>query len=161
VIIGGVDLGARKVAISIFENGYLVDVEHFEVPKGSSRARELRTLAYWTFTHLIMCDAVWVEEPVIGRGVRASLQIAHTAGAVMSQLATVDGAEIYVVPNKEWKKTIVGNGNASKEDISSWLQRKYASYSSRCEANQDRVDATCIGLYGVAVHERAGRMDHL
>jgi hypothetical protein len=159
--IGGVDLGARKVAISIFEDGYLAHVEDFEVPKGSSRARELRTLAYWSFSNLKDCDTVWLEEPVVGRGVRASLQIAHTAGAVMSELASLEGLEVYVVPNKQWKKTVIGNGNANKQDISSWLQRKHTSYSSMCGVNQDRVDAVCIGLYGVAVHERVGNMDHL
>ena len=161
MLIGGVDLGARKVAVSIFEDGYLSSVEHFEVPKGTSRARELRTLAYWSFSILKECNTVWVEEPVVGRGVRASLQIAHTAGAIMSELATLDGLEIYVVPNKQWKKTVLGNGNVSKEEISSWLQRKYTSYSSRCGANQDRVDAVCIGLYGVAIHDRARNMDQL
>jgi Holliday junction resolvasome RuvABC endonuclease subunit len=86
------------------------------------------------------------------------MQIAQTAGALMSHFGRV---RTTLVPNKTWKKELLGNGNASKEDIRTWLIRNHESYAARCEANQDRVDAVCIGIYGCRLHERSEHLDNL
>lgn len=155
--IAGVDLGARKAAIAVFHDGKLGYVGDLEVPK-TTRARELRTLAEWSFGYLKVCDFVFVEEPLVGRGVRASLQVAQTAGAVMSSLGGLLDIKSDLTPNKAWKKALIGNGNASKEEIKSWLVNTYPSYAALCGSSQDRVDAACIGLYGVLVHDRASHL---
>lgn len=157
VVVGGVDLGGRKAAISLFRDGHLVDVAHLEIPR-SRRSQELRTLGHWSWTVLKECDYIFVEEALVGRGVRASLQVTQSVGAVLASLGDL---RVDLVPVKTWKKELTGNGNASKEDVAKWLQTNYPSYASACGPNQDRIDATCIGLYGIRVHERSARLDEL
>lgn len=160
MIIGGVDLGGRKAAVSIFVDGVLTNVAALEVPK-TSRARELRTLAEWTFGYLKVCDLVFIEEPLIGRGVRASLQVAQTAGAVLASLGGLLGVESDLIPVGTWKKDVIGNGSANKEMVSLWLKSSHPSYAVQCADNQDRIDAICIGLYGVQLRDRAEHLEKL
>lgn len=157
MIIAGVDLGVRKAAIAIFDDGYLGNVAHLEVPP-ISRSQELRTLGYWSWQHLKMCDSIYIEEPLGGRNLRTSLRIAQTAGAVMASIGLVDN---YLIPVDAWKKEVIGKGGVNKQAIASWLQANHPSYAEQCQGNQDRVDAVCIGLYGVLVHDRSGNLDKL
>ena len=157
MIVGGVDLGGRKAAVSIFDGGELTYVDHFTVPK-TTRGRELHAMAEWTWRVLKVCDFVVVEEPQIGRGVRSSLQVAQTCGAVMS---TLHGIKAMWVPVSTWKKEVVGRGNADKTAVREWLESSHPGYAERCGANQDRIDATCIGLYGVGLLDRSGRLEDL
>ena len=48
----------------------------------------------------------------------------------------------------KWKKAVIGNGGASKDDISRFLARTSPDYHDQCGNNQNYVDATCIALYG-------------
>jgi Holliday junction resolvasome RuvABC endonuclease subunit len=112
-------------------------------------------------------DTVYVEEPIAGRSVRVSLQIAQMAGAVLSAvdgLHNADGelSHSYLVSNTAWKKLLIGSGNANKEKIRKWLDTEFPSYASKCGSDQDRYDATCIALYGerqqlLAAHLREGK----
>lgn len=161
MIIAGVDIGGRRVAVSIFVDGVLTNVTDLEVPK-STRARELRTLAIWAGDNLRVCDLVLVEEPLIGRGVRASLQVAQTAGAVLATLGdTVRDTRSDWVSNTTWKREVVGSGNANKEAVALWLKSSHPSYSAQCGESQDRRDAVCIGLYAVQLAERATQLAEL
>lgn len=154
-VTAGVDLGARKVAISLFVDGELASVDSLEVLK-ATRSRELRTLAEWAQFKLKPAQFVMVEEPLIGRGVRASLQVAQTAGAVLSYLPYTTQSDLVSVT--AWKKEICGKGNADKEFVSNWVKSSHPSYSALCGANQDRIDALCIGLYAVQLQARAGQL---
>lgn len=158
-LIAGVDLGVRKVAVSLFHDGNIDRVQHLVVPK-TSRAQELRTLSQWVWMFTRRCDSVFIEEPLVGRNTRTSLMISQTAGAVMSALAA-HVQYLDLVPVGTWKKAVLSNGSMDKPGIASWLTENYPSYSSLCDGNQDRIDATCIGLYGVGVSDRAGSLDHL
>jgi len=157
VIVGGVDLGGRKAAVAICDDGVLHHVADLVVPK-TTRARELRTLGEWCYGYLKVCDYVFIEEPLIGRGVRASLQVAQTAGAVMSALGGALDVKTDFVTVASWKKAVVGSGNADKEMVKSWLESSHPAYAALCGANQDRIDAACISLYGVQLLERASQL---
>lgn len=159
MIIGGVDLGARKAAVSIFNGPTMTHVDSIEFPS-TTRAKEVASVGHWVWTQLRICDSVWVEEPLIGRGVRASLQIAHTAGAVLCQLAA-DVKHIDFVPVTTWKRDVVGNARADKQQVADWLYQEHSKYSALCAGNQDRVDATCIGLYGVGISDRLRLLEDL
>lgn len=160
MILGGVDLGGRKAAVSIFEDGKMTQVVSLEVPI-SYRARELRTLGEWCFGYLKVCNYVFVEEALIGRNVRSSLQVAQTAGAVMAGLGGILPIRSYYVEVKKWKKELIDNGNAGKEVVAQWLLMKHPAYAALCGSNQDRIDATCIGLYGVRVANRSVHLEDL
>ena len=161
MIVCGVDLGGRKVAISTFVDGELTNLSHLEVAK-TTRARELREIAEYTLDITKVADYVFVEEPLVGRGVRASMQVSQAAGAVLAALGGgVHEVKSALVPVGTWKKEVIGSGSANKDTVKDWLREAYPVYATLCGSNQDRIDATCIGLYGVQLIERADALDEL
>lgn len=161
----GIDVGSRKISWSRFVGDRLMTAGHLEVP-ASSRAREIGLLLQAIEAPLIGADVVLVEEPLVGRAVRASLLVAQTAGAALSQADRYcPDAHISLVDNKTWKKSIVGNGNADKDKIATWLETNHEDYyrdwciyqrpKAGATVQQDRVDAICIGLYGVEIAARS------
>lgn len=161
MIIAGVDLGGRKIAISLWEEGYLSGVTSYSVPK-TTRARELCDLADWSMGILRMAEFAVIEEPLVGRSIRSSLQLAHTAGAILSRLGdTKTHTSSAFVEVSTWKKEVVGRGNASKDEVRSWLEATYPAYAVRCGDDQDKVDATCIGLYGAKLLDRSTKLAEL
>ena len=153
--IAGVDCGGSKVAVSILEDGNL---QPHVLKATGDRHGVLRDIGQFVELHLNACDVVYIEEPVVGRGVRASLQVAQTTGAVMSHLSVSS----YFVNISSWKKTVVGAGNASKGLVGTTLLKLHPRYSSLCGRDQDLIDATCIALYGVEQQRvvAALRADH-
>lgn len=147
-VVAGVDLGGRKAAVSIYKDGVLMSVDHYEASAKLTRQMALHQVAEWVYKKLLPVDYVFIEEPLIGRGVRASMSVVQCAGAVMSRLAE---HRVYLVPVSSWKMATHGKGNADKKAVQSWLKRVHPAYASLCGSNQDRFDATCIGLYGVQV----------
>lgn len=174
MIITGVDCGVRKVAIATIEVLDGAPGEHraaaFE-SKSKNRQEQLLEVAEWTrtLTHVHGSELIYVEEPLVGRGVRTSLQIAQTVGAVLSRAS----AHAYLVDNNSWKKTVCSKGGLAKSDVALWLKEQHPCYSANCDGvaghRQDAVDATCIALYGVqqlsvrallrSVHEPADAPD--
>ena len=147
----------RKAAVAICYDGELKSSTSITLKKGD-RQEELAFLAEWVSSRLIMCDYIVIEEPLIGRGVRASLQIALTAGAVMSAVHPIKSS---FVPVKTWKKEVIGNGNADKEAVRMWLHNADGGYALVCGDDQDRIDASCIALYGAGLLDRASSLDQL
>lgn len=153
MIIAGVDLGVRKAAVAIIDEEdpdhkrAATHSAHAFMSKSHNRQEQLLEIAEWvrTLTRAHGVQVVYVEEPLIGRNTRVSLQIAQTVGAVMARL----GAHGYLVDNNSWKKLVVGKGRVEKDSISSWLEEVHPCYSANCDGDQDKVDATCIALYGV------------
>lgn len=90
---------------------------------------------------------VFVEAPIQGasRNVQTSVKIAMTVGAV---LAT--GYRTQLVSPSAWKLAVCGKGSLDKAGVSAWLAQNNPAYYSRCDGDQDLIDATCIYLYGRA-----------
>ena len=157
MIVGGIDLGVRKSAYSIFVNGKMTHCADLTVLQ-HNRNRELSRLAWWTRESLKVCEFIVIEEPLVGRSVRASLQIAQTAGAIMTMFPET---RTELVPVSTWKKEVCGKGNADKQFVRKWLEAEHPSYAALCGCNQDRVDAACIGLYGVQLADRSRQLAEL
>lgn len=94
-------------------------------------------------------DVVWLEEPVMGKSVRPTIVQSYVSGMVQGTVART-GARIHLVNNKTWKKVVVGNGNASKEDTTAFLKRHFPSCVRICGADQDLYDAAGLAIYGAA-----------
>jgi len=99
----------------------------------------------------------WIEAGVVGRGgVRATLVQSYTSGAIQGKLHEC-GVPVSTVNVSTWKKNVVGRGNATKEDVGSWLRLRWPYLHSVAGGNQDLMDATAIALYGRQVlAERMG-----
>lgn len=149
--VAGIDLGVRKVSVAMYNGDWTHTVTLMVHP--SAREQELMLLSTM-LTHAITdADYAFIEEPLVGRGVRASMLISQTAGAVMSTMAR-SGHRVELVNVKHWKKAIIKNGNASKKDVADWLEQTHPEYFEVCE-DQDQIDATCIALYGASLVQRA------
>lgn len=157
----GVDYGVRSFHLASIAPDGAHWVETVEVKKKRSkkalnltREEELRSLANSLCVMVGDTGVVYIEEPVVAgvRNLRTAIQMAQTAGALA---AAVPHAKF--VPVASWKKGTVGKGNASKDDVSNWLSDLHPCYFDTCGADQNRVDATCIAIYGSL---DAGRDSH-
>lgn len=156
----GIDLGGRRVAWSTFVDKELVEIDHFEMKASGNRAQELHACSSQLAEAIYLADEVYIEEPFIGRGVRASMTLVQMLGAVLKTAALVKPTlNPVVVPVDTWKQEVCGKGGLSKEQVSEWLKEHHSEWFEQClyerpkaglTINQDRVDAICIGLYAVA-----------
>lgn len=147
MIVAGVDLGVKKAAVAILgvgaSGGEMFTSAAFH-SKATTRSAQLREIRKWVHLQTFGLDAVYVEKALVGKNTDVSLQIAQTAGAVMSVLEM----PAYFVSNTAWKKDVCGKGNLSKDLIEKWLDEHYPDYSHWCDGDQDRIDAACIAIYG-------------
>jgi len=155
VIVAGVDLGVRKAAVTLLDGDQMLWTGAFE-SVAKPRSHQLAQVAEWVRDRVEETGVIYVEEPLVGRSTRVSLQIAQTAGAVLSAVSDLPGS--YLVSNTAWKKVLLGSGNADKVKIQEWLDLNYSSYALNCDGDQDCYDATCIALYGQLQQELAARL---
>jgi Holliday junction resolvasome RuvABC endonuclease subunit len=144
----GVDYGVRAFyAARIEPDRDKHEAFSVVLPKGMTRSQELAELST-QFAQLVDGEAVFIEEPVVAgvRNLRTSLQLAQTAGALMSR--TTGMADF--VPVSSWKIGTVGRGNADKTSVSEWLSMSNPAYFELCGGDQNRVDATCIALWAIS-----------
>ena len=157
----GIDLSSRKIAIVVLDPEAEPRAHTITVKKQPSRADELYELETGLYGYFPMMHPCWVyiEAPVVGRGgARPTVLQSQVDGVV--QVATVRFGHLgtYSVNNKTWKKAVVGNGNAAKDDTRSWLAAHHPVLADLCGDDQDLVDAAGVALYGTGVIERARRL---
>lgn len=147
----GIDPASKKLALFGEKGG-----EPFAVTKTvkkSNRAVELTDMRSFLqeFLTLITSEedvVIFCESPVLAgaRNIQSTILIAETVGMILSL-----GYPCYLVAPASWKARTVGNGGASKSDVSAWLADRYKGYSDLCDGDQDLCDAAAIYLYGASV----------
>lgn len=145
----GIDLGTRSVHVSDGEKPI-----SFISEKLNDRSKEISFL-FDCFTDVFgLSWRGYIEEPVVAgvRNLRVSLQIAQVAGALMS---TGSGR---LVPVTQWKKEVVGKGNANKMYVAKWFKDNHPKLHAKIEGQQDLVDASCIHLYAVKIDSTKDRI---
>lgn len=95
-------------------------------------------------------NKIYIEEAIYVSNFKTSRAISEVIGN-LKILCRNKGFEFEMVPNKTWKKEIIGNGNASKDDIRKWVVDHYKKVGN--DGPQDLYDAICIALYGVKRNE--------
>jgi len=85
-----------------------------------------------------------VEESIYIQNPRTTVQLASVVGCVKFG-CYYNGLHLTGVNNRHWKKTVLGNGNASKQDIMKFAVEKWGDVFEE----QDFADAACIALWGV------------
>jgi Holliday junction resolvasome RuvABC endonuclease subunit len=94
----------------------------------------------------------------VGNNKKYSMKLSETCGAVMATMGMAEGAnrvKVYKVDNGTWKKELLLNGHATKDDVRNYITATHPAYAAFCGDDQDAYDACCIALYGVTVLERA------
>lgn len=154
----GIDLGVSKIALVCITQGeQTADAYHAEP---GTRDAQLLALAGYAHDFAILHDAdsVWIEDVIIGNNRKYSIGLAQVLGAVLAELGQVrlhNGCDIRTVDNKTWKKTLIGNGNASKDDVRNYITEVHPVYAALCGQDQDLCDAACVALYGRTILDRA------
>lgn len=151
----GIDPSSRKIAIVEFlPDGTLDSWATAQAPTKMKDRTEVCHLLFQEAVELLRPDsAVFIESPVVGRGgVRSTLVQAEIQGVLRVAAVECGITRVYSVNNQTWKKDVVGNGNASKDDVHDWWVARYSDFG-----DQDLIDAGCIALYGVGVLSR-GRL---
>lgn len=140
----GIDYGTAKIAIA----GPRID--HFEEyvlrPGDNLGALDVLAETCWNAVIRTHADVVAIESPIQGgsRNVRVGISLGMVAGAV-SVAARQAGASVVLVPPAQWKKAVVGHGNANKEQVAEWLSHTHPDLHAKA-TSQDLVDAICIAL---------------
>ena len=151
-LIAGIDVGGSKIACAYLQGNSLV-VDAYSSVFSHDRAKRLYNVCDHArrFGKFHQTNYFFIEEPLVGRGIRASLQVAQMAGAFMLMMERVRYTDMMLVPVGTWKKLVVGLGNADKMTVSDWLEQNYPEFYEICGGNQDLIDATCIALYGAEI----------
>lgn len=153
----GVDLGIRKIAWALWEDGILKETWAFE-SSAETRQQELREVADTLYSEVLAVEPqyVFIEDTLIGNNRKYSIKLSQTMGAVLAALADRD---VYLVNNTTWKKQVVGSGNAHKNTVRNYIIQRSSAYAVLCGYDQDRFDAACIGYYGVLTHQKVEAME--
>lgn len=157
----GIDLGVRKIALALFVENELAITHAYEAIEELPRDMQLLELGHYALDLALLhdVDSVWIEDVLVGNNRKYSLALAETKGAVMSGLSHLRPlCDIRTVNVKEWKREIVGNGNAGKDMVSNYIHATHPGYAALCDGDQDRIDATCVGLYGLRITARASHL---
>lgn len=99
----------------------------------------------------------FVEEPVVGVGVRATLVQALVSGGMQVALHEY-GFTVHIVSNTRWKKELGLGGHAKKEAIAGFIDTEHPLFTAGCRGDQDLYDATCLALYGAGVVRSGQRL---
>ncbi len=89
-------------------------------------------------------DWAYIEAPVGVRNAGALRAQAYAVGAMRYVLYAND-VPYTVIDNGTWKKQVIGNGKAPKEEIAAFAQKQWEMIDS---LEQDVYDAACIAQFG-------------
>lgn len=167
-VVIGVDPAAQRLA-AVITAGDDFYVETRTMPKDDV----LRCKAAFTWLTRLIREygglgqvAVFVEEPVLGRGgAGGTLPIARIQGALITAAAVSGVDAIERVHPSKWKKQIVGHGGADKPMVAAHVQETwpavYAISRTKGTSAQDVCDAACINRYGVKVLKLRAKMKRI
>ena len=115
------------------------------------RRHKLYKDAQTFFAFLPNGSHIFCEEPIsAGKSGKTTVQLGLAAGAIWAAHLEFD-LFWYWVSISAWKSAVVGNGNASKEQIQEFLRKGGFEYTE-----QDSYDAHCIRRYGEIELEAQG-----
>lgn len=88
-------------------------------------------------------DVMAIEAPFFGKNVQSMLKLGRAQGVAIAAAITM-GLEVFEYPPKRIKKSITGNGNASKEQVSAMLSHILKQKIS--VKNLDATDALATAI---------------
>lgn len=142
----GIDADSKKIAAVIFENDQL-ESWHLMESKNKDTQERIFEL-YFQFESFIKSKKpgkIFIEESIFCQNFLTSKAITEVL-ANCKLLCKLNLVPFEMVQNKTWKKHIIGNGNATKEDIKKFVVKKYPQLEKE---PQDIADALCICMWGI------------
>ena len=83
-----------------------------------------------------------IENPIYVNNMKATVSITNVIAGVKRALHR-SSIEYFPVDNKAWKKAVLGNGAASKEEIMKFAESRWGKVFEE----QDWADAACVSLW--------------
>jgi hypothetical protein len=145
----GVDIGQRRIALGwpYYEQSFSLDMGKHA---GPARHLELRSMADWVGRTLPAGAHLWIERPYLSNGSgmnqNTTIGMAETVAAVM---LAAPWAKVDLVVPGTWKKQVCGSGVMTKAEVAAWLKTNQFRLWQKCLGDEDRMDAMCVGLYGM------------
>lgn len=144
--VAGIDPDTKAITIVIFSER-APDLWRAEV-KGRRAEDRIQQLYALLSDLLLGVDWAYIETPVMGVNAKALRDQAQVVGMLRYHL-WMSGISHSLVDNGTWKKAVLGNGHASKEEIAAYAQRVLGIDKGH---PQDVYDAACIAHYGRQQH---------
>lgn len=147
----GIDLDSKKIAAVLFVNGEFNQILFFQTKNKNTDERLFELYKYFEsmiIKHL-KPDKVFIEDSIYVSNFRTSKALSESIGNV-KLLCRLNQIPFEIVSNKTWKKEIIGNGNASKEDIKRFVLKQKPDL---IDEPQDCYDSFAICLWGVRKNE--------
>ncbi len=143
--IAGIDPDTKAITGVTLEEGKEPRIYRVEAKgrRAEDRIEKLYTSLRLTFFGE-PADWVYIELPVMGVNVKALRDQAMVIGMIRYWLWSNDQPHS-MVDNTVWKKGLLGNGHASKEEIAAYAQRVL---HIPADQPQDAYDAACIAAWG-------------
>lgn len=149
--IAGIDPDTKSITIVVLaeDEPNIVECIRVKGRRAEDRIEQLyNELFVWTGDALNdvfgPIDWVYIETPVMGVNAKALRDQAQVVGMIRYWLWSHDQPHS-LVDNGTWKKGVLGNGHASKEEIAAYAQRVLRLKAGQ---PQDVYDAACIAEYG-------------
>lgn len=115
-----------------------------------TRRAELLRQARGFFESLEDGAHVFCEDNIALRNPKTNILLAKTTGAIWAAAQDFD-LFWHWVPISAWKKEVVGNGNATKDDV-----KRHAELAGFYTPVEDYNDAFCIRQYGAKMLAKVG-----
>ena len=144
-MISGIDPDTKAITGVTLEEGKEPRIFRVEAKgrRAEDRIEKLYTSLYTTFLGE-PSDWVYIELPIMGVNVKALRDQSVVIGMIRYWLWSNDQPHS-MVDNTVWKKGLLGNGHASKEEIAAYAKRVLHIPD---EHPQDVYDAACIAAWG-------------
>jgi hypothetical protein len=169
----GVDLGTRRIAVACPDIGLVWSVDLAtgtgstankrrwpgEFDAGMELGRRVGNyLIDWeNGEYDFTGESLFVAERPFLRRARPNVKtltgMALSAGGAMSQMP---GRVVFLEPSL-WKKALLDNGNASKDDVRAYVEQCHPALAEACGGDENRYDAVGIAFGGAAL-ARASRL---
>jgi Holliday junction resolvasome RuvABC endonuclease subunit len=149
----GVDVGKYSLFFSVLDEGSNIYTQkQIEVTEKKDIERGhlmMEAVEDWLIAFIdaqeITADDVTlaIEEPLYLNNIKVSFALDRSV--VVCEIAALNvGVHCFSYANTTWKKSILGRGNASKEDIAKFAETKWKKHPFEI---QDFKDAACLALH--------------
>lgn len=147
----GVDCDSNKIAIVCMDKSGRIKNHVLLISHEKDSKKKLVALIDMFKTQLkgISPDVVYIEDSIFIQNYKTSKVISEVIGNIKYNSA-YEGIDCCAIAVTTWKKMVVGKGNAKKEDVAFFVDKKYPELKSEM---QDIKDACCICLAGVEIEK--------
>lgn len=140
----GIDCGLSATGYAILRDGYVASNGIIKTDKDNNLASRINTI-YLGIKEVVdreKPDLTVIESLFFGKNLKTLVSLAHVRGAIL--LAT-HNTRIYEVTPAEVKKTVTGNGRASKQQVRYMIEKLINIPKG---SSEHIVDAYACALWG-------------